>query len=180
MSLKTPLTLAVLVAVLVGGSVVGWRLATEEVPSLRDSTASDGPTCDDQTFDSGSRLQSTAVTVNVFNDGTVSGLAGETLRALQDNGFIGGSATDSSVRMPNRNALVVAAEPRSAPVRLVKRQLRGRVAIREAAAEEDADIGTDVNIYVGNRFQGVARNARTSLKVRGQTTVCVPVDESLR
>jgi hypothetical protein len=26
----------------------------------------------------------------------------------------------------------------------------------------------------------VARNARTSLKVRGQTTVCVPVDESLR
>lgn len=177
MSLKTPLTLAVLVAVLIGGSVVGWQLVTEEMPSLRDSTASDGPTCDDQTFDSGSRLKSTAVTVNVFNDGTVSGLAGETLRALQDKGFIGGAATDSSVRMPNRNALVVAAEPRSAPVRLVKRQLRGQVAVRRA---EDADIGTDVNIYVGNRFQGVARNARTSLKVRGQTTVCVPVDESLR
>ncbi len=176
MSLKTPVTLAVLVAVLVGGSVVGWRLVTEDVPSLRDSTASDGPTCEDQTFDSGSRLESTAVTVNVFNDGTVSGLAGETLRALQDKGFIGGGATDSSVRMPNQNALVVAAEPRSAPVRLVKRQLRGRVAIRRA---EDADIGTDVNIYVGNRFQGVARKARTSLKVRGQTTVCVPVAESL-
>ncbi|MDQ3629013.1 MAG: LytR C-terminal domain-containing protein [Actinomycetota bacterium] len=177
MSLKTPLTLAVLVAVLVGGSVIGWGLATQEVPSLRDSTASDGPTCDEQTFDSGSTLESAAVTVNVINDGTVSGLAGETLRALQDKGFIAGSATDGDVRMPNENALVVALEPRSAPVRLVKRQLRGRVAVRRA---EDPDIGTDVDVYVGNRFQGVARNARTALKVRGQTTVCVPVEESVR
>lgn len=177
MSLKTPLTLAVLVAVLIGGSVVGWGLATQEVPSLRDSTSSDAPTCEEQTFDSGSRLEANAVTVNVINDGTVSGLAGETLRALQDKGFIGGSATDGSVRMPNENALVVAAEPISAQVRLVKRQLMGKVAVRESV---ELDIGTDVDVYVGNRFQGVSDDARTALKVRGQTTVCVPVDEALR
>lgn len=177
MNLKTPLTLAVLVAILIGGSVIGWGLATQEVPSLRDSTASDGPTCADQTFRSGSTLEANAVTINVFNDGTVSGLAGETLRELQEKGFIGGGATDSSVRMPNRNALITAVDPRSAPVRLVRRQLEGLVPVREA---KDPDTDTDVNIYIGNRFRGVARDSRTSLKVRGQTTVCVPVDESLR
>lgn len=177
MNVKTPLTLAVLVAVLIGGSIVGWGLATQEMPSLRDSTASDGPTCMDQTFDSGSTLESNAVTVNVYNTGDVSGLAGKTLRALQNKGFIGGGAIDGRARMPNKNALVVAAEPRSAPVRLVKAQLKGRVFLRKA---DDPEIGTDVSIYLGNRFRGIAPKTRTSLRVRGQTTVCVPVDESLR
>lgn len=177
MNLKTPLTLAVLVAVLIGGAVVGWRYATQEVPSLRDGTASDGPTCRNRTFDSGQTLESRAVTVNIYNAGDVSGLAGETLRAFQTQGFIGGSATDRNIRMPNKNALIAAAEPRSAPVRLVRRQLAGRVAVRAAG---DPDIGTDVNVYIGNRFRGVVRDARTSLRVRGTTTVCVPVEERLR
>lgn len=177
MNVRTPLTLAALVAILIGGSVVGWGLATEEMPSLRDSTASDDPTCTDTTFNSGSTLESDAVTVNVVNAGSVSGLAGETLRDLQAKGFIGGGATNGRARIPNDNALVTAADPRSAPVRLVKRQLRGVVLSRVA---DEPDIGTDVNIYIGDRFRGVAPNTRSSLKVRGKTTVCVPLEEPLR
>ena len=45
-NIRTPLTLVVLISVLIVGLIIGWRMATDDVPSLRDSTASSSePSC---------------------------------------------------------------------------------------------------------------------------------------
>ncbi|MGI8613955.1 MAG: LytR C-terminal domain-containing protein [Nocardioidaceae bacterium] len=170
MSVRTPLTLVVLLMALVVGAVVGWQLATTNVPSLSSASGS-GPTCRDKSLGSGSELRAGQVTVNVHNAGQVSGLAGETLAALTGKGFRGGVADDAGKKVTADNVLILSAAPKSVEVRLVASQFKGKVDVRSAPGK-----GSDaVDVYVGNHFRGLDDKARTSLRVGHKMTVCVPV-----
>lgn len=173
MNWKTPVTMIVLVLVVIGGALVGWRYATQEVPSLRDATGND-PQQECRTYDSGQALRTNAVTVNVFNTGGISGLAGETMRDLIQRGFIGGVAENADRRVPGGRVLLTARDPKSPQVRLVREQLKGKVVTRVA---DDPDVGTGVNMFMGDRFRGLKPDAPRRVRVRGSTEVCFEVEQ---
>ena len=171
MNWKTPVTMIVLVLVLVGGALVGWRYATQEVPSLSDAAGESQQDC--RTYDSGQALETSAVTVNVFNTAGISGLAGETMRKLIQRGFIGGVAENSERQVPARRVLLTATDPKSAQVRLVRRHLKGNVVVRSA---DDPDVGTGVNLFISERFRGLKADAPRQVRVKGSTEVCFEVE----
>ena len=174
MNWKTPVTLIVLVLLVIGGTLVGWRYATQELPSLRDA-AGDEPEQTCRTYDSGQALETSAVTVNVYNTpGGISGLAGATMEKLITRGFVGGVTENSQRKVTNGTVLLTAAKPTSAQVRLVRSQLRGEVLTRKSL---NPDTGTDVNIFLGRRFPGLRADAPKQVRVKGQTEVCFEVEE---
>jgi hypothetical protein len=174
MNWKTPVTLIFLVLLVIGGTLVGWRYATQELPDLRDA-AGDEPEQTCRTYNSGQALETGAVTVNVYNTpGGISGLAGETMERLITRGFVGGVTENSDRKVTKGTVLLTAADPKSAQVRLVRRQLDGEVVIRRATSP---DIGTSVNVFLGRQFPGLRADAPRQIKVKGRTEVCFEVEE---
>jgi LytR cell envelope-related transcriptional attenuator len=173
LNFRGPITLVGLIVLLVIGLIVGWRLATEDVPSLRESTGSSEPSCRMQELDAGSTLRSTQVTINVLNSGSTPNLAGDTMRALTKRGFEGGVTGNAPQGVRADNVLILDPDPKSSQVRLVAKQFVKRVQTKKSSEGDPAA----VDIIVGNDFRvssGVDRSAPTSLKVRGTTDVCVP------
>ena len=170
MSLKTPLTLVLLVLLLVIGSLLGWQLLTQEAPPL--DAGSRGSACLDRQLESGTKLRAGQITVNVYNAGSISGLAHTTMRSLIRQGFAAGVVDNAPARSGARNVLVLDPEPKSASVRLVAHQFNGDVVIRRRAD----DLSDGIDVIVGDGFRGLDDKAKTTLAVQNQTDVCVPVD----
>jgi hypothetical protein len=165
---KTPLTLVVLVLLVVGALGLGLRLATEDVPPIggpQDETA-----CENQTIQAGDKLRTSQVTINVYNAGTVSRLAEDTQAALVEKGFLPGQAGNAPAGVRASGTLVLDPEPRSAAVRLVKKQLKDPVGVRRI----DVDLAEGVDVVVGDDARGVRRGGPLSVTVYRATEVCVP------
>jgi hypothetical protein len=175
MNWKTPVTMVVLILMLVAGTVVGWHYATQDVPSLRDAATADEPKTQCRTYDSGQALEVSAVTVNVYNTPEgLPNLAGTTMQEFIARGFVGGVAENSEQKVPGRRVLIIAENPTSAQVRLVRKHLKGKVVTR---GTDDPDMGGAVNVYVGQRFKGLRDKGPNQVKVRGSQRVCFEVDE---
>lgn len=172
-NIRTPLTLVALALVLVVGLMIGWRLATADAPSLRESTISSEPSCEMQKLDAGSKLRAGQVTINILNAGTTPNLAGDTMRALLKRGFDGGRTGTAPEGVRAKGVLILDSSPKSPPVRLVAKQFGGGVPVRKPA--EDSDPAA-IDIIVGNDFRTrqIDKSAPTSLKVKVTTEVCVP------
>lgn len=165
---RTPITLAVLVVLVVGGAIVGWRLATQSVPTL--STSDDRVRCKTVRLRPGDQLRITQVTVNVYNAGTVPGLADDTLAELVDRGMRPGRTGNAPAELQTRRTLVLDPEPRSAAVELVKRQFKTQVRIRRV----ETDLGRGVDVVVGDRIPKLRNSVRSKIRVDAATEVCVP------
>lgn len=173
LNFRTPFTLALLIAVLIFGLIVGWRLLTEEVPSLRESTGTSEPSCQVRELKAGSTLRSNQVTINVLNSGTTPNLAGDTMRALTKRGFEGGLTGNAPQGVRADSVVILDPDPKSSQVRLVAKQFEGRIDVEKSSDDDPAA----VDIIVGNDFRastGINHDAPTSMKVRGTTDVCVP------
>jgi hypothetical protein len=171
--IRTPLTLVALIGVLIVGLTVGWRLATEDVPSLRESTASSEPSCHMEKLRAGSTLRVTQVTVNVLNSGSTPNLAGDTMRALTKKGFEGGVTGNAPKGVRADGVLILDPDPNSSQVRLLAKQFAKRPVVKKSSEGDPAA----VDIIVGNDFRvrsGINKTAVTSMKVNGTTAVCVP------
>jgi LytR cell envelope-related transcriptional attenuator len=171
--IRTPLTLIALIGVLIAGLTVGWRLATEDVPSLRESTSSSEPSCHMEELGAGSTLKASQVTVNILNSGSTPNLAGDTMRALTKQGFEGGVTGNAPQGVRADSVLILDPEPDSAQIRLIAMQFAKRPEVRKSSEGDPAA----VDVIVGNDFKvssGIDKNAATSLKVKGTTDVCVP------
>jgi hypothetical protein len=168
--LTTGITLIVLCGVLVAAGVIGFKWLFAKAPSPTQLVATPPvPSCTAQPFHRGSRIKSTQVEVSVFNAGTQSGLADETMSALTDRGFhsgeVGNAPSDVSVRR-----VEVWTDVRHDPAaRLVARQLGHHVQIRVIKKS----LGGGVDVIVGNRFHGLVHAPR-SVKVRHSVQVCAP------
>ena len=159
------LTLLVAAAIFVFGGVTGFRLLTSSA-----DTADPAPTCTNKTIKKGAKLNSNAVTVNVFNASNRSGLANRVTINLQTNGFLGGTISNSeSATKPYRVAILT--DDRSDPrVRLVAQQFKDKVAYRKP----DVTVDTGVIVIIGDDYSGLRSKAPTSIKTDRDITVCVP------
>ncbi len=167
--ITTAVTMIVLCGVLVVAAVAGWRALFADLPG--DETASDepSPSCTTEQVDPGQRIRSVQVTVSVYNGGTRSGLADETLSALRKRGFkagdVGNAPSDTNVK----RVAVWSTEENDVEARLVARQFGKKVAVTFS----DVDLGPGVDVIVGNKFRGLTK-AKRSIKVKAPQDVCIP------
>ena len=165
--LTTAVTMAVLCVILVIGAVVGFNTLFAPLPGAEDEpSAAETPTCDPSKVKKGERLRSSQVTVNVYNAGDRAGLAGAVSDSFRGRGFLTGQIGNAPKGSKVARAQVWVAEGEEGAGRLVARQIGPRVPV--VTAEEDIADGIDV--LVGNRFRGLARNAPRSIVVKSDQT----------
>ena len=168
--LTTAVTLLVLVSILVLGVVLGVKTLFAPLPGSDKATATPSPSCSPKTVKKGQRIRSTQVQVSVFNGGTRSGLADETMRLLARRGFtqgdIGNAPTDAKVS----RVRVLTTEKNDMAAALVARQF-GRTT---RVIVTDTDLGPGIDVIVGNKFGKLAK-AKRVLVAQSSSSVCVPL-----
>lgn len=163
MNWKTPVTLVVLLVILLGSAYYGWQAVTETATSATPTTPTTTPKttkCKHTTTRKAQRVQATDIVVNVYNAGSVSGLASATSSDLSAKGFQSGEVTDAPAGVQATNVTILAKATRSPEVRLVANQFEGPVAFRKD------DIGPGVDVVVGDAFQAVDAQAKPFLVLR--------------
>ena len=146
-------TLVVLIGLLVVGAVVGWRALSAPVPGGDDDSATTAaePTCKDGVTQ-GDVVRPRDITVSVYNAGSRSGLAGQTLSELQARGFIPGDVGNAPVELETVEFVRVLAPTETDPVaRLVALQFGEQTLVQPVTD----DLGPGVEIIVGDRFVGL-------------------------
>jgi hypothetical protein len=166
-SLRTPVTLLVLLGVVVGAGWYGWTQVQEP---LENPFARNDDDCLTRTFEEGTRLRTSQVVVNVYNAGSRDGLASTTMDALVRRGFRRGVASNAPRRVDVADIAVVDGDPGSAAARLLRAQFRGRVPLQRRPDLTRAGL----DVIVGNGYVGLRRHGPRSVRVRDDTNVCIP------
>jgi LytR cell envelope-related transcriptional attenuator len=166
-SLRTPITLLVLLGVVVGAGWYGWSQVQEP---LDNPFADNRKDCVNRTVEEGRTLRPGQVVVNVYNAGSRDGLASSTLDALVRRGFVRGTSSNAPRRVNVAAVAVIDGDPDSAAVQLLRAQFRGPVVLQRKP--NLGEIGLDV--IVGNDYPGLKPKAPRSATVRSDTDVCLP------
>jgi hypothetical protein len=166
--LTTGITLVVLVFVLGGMAVWGVKAALAPLPGK----SSSGNSCSQTEKEVKQYLKRADVQVSVFNAGTRSGLAGQTLDQIEGAGFVAGNAGNAPRSAQVRRAVVWTTQADDSSARLVALALgRGtRVEVTRT------DLGPGVDVLVGNKFQGLDKKAPKQIKLPKPVETCVKVD----
>ena len=179
MNWRTPITMVVLLGVLLGAAYYGWNtIVNPDDDSKADgSTQQNQTTCKHKTvIQKGQQIQAGQVTVNVYNAGTRSGLASETLNLLVEKGFRRGVADnlpDDTGIHPWGNASVVIPQGVGAPTsRLVHNQFIGVVKYVDGP-----ELARGVSVVVGDGFRGVKPASQTFVRVNRKVETCVGKDK---
>lgn len=169
--ITTAITLLVLCGILAAGAVYGWNQLFAEVPEPGASaTEEPSPTCTTKTVAPGQRLTTRQVRVSVFNAGTVSGKAGDTLTALNRRGFLTGEDGNAPEDVSVQKVQVWTTVRNDPEAQLVARQFGKKVRI----VVSEQDLGPGVDVLVGNKLNGLAKKAPRSIKVDSKQSVCLP------
>jgi LytR cell envelope-related transcriptional attenuator len=160
-------TLLVLLAVLAGGAYYGWHALTgpvAETATPAAPTTTTTPTkkpCEQAPRTTTKVLTSRKVTVSVYNAGSISGLADQTMGALQRRGFQRGEVGNA----PSGSVFAVevrAPKPNAPAPRLVAKQF----GVSVKRIPEAADVGPGIDVVLGDGFTGLASNAKTKIRVK--------------
>jgi hypothetical protein len=111
------------------------------------------------------------VEVSVFNGGTRSGLAGETLDALARRGFASGEVGNAPSDLRVLRVQVWSTEKNDPAARLVARQFGPGVKVKLT----DEDLGGGVDVIVGDEFERLSPAPR-KIKVQKAQEYCIPVE----
>lgn len=169
--ITTAVTLLVLTGILVLGAVWGWKALFAEIPDREPVRAEPSPSCSVQRLEPGQKVAARQIRVSVFNAGTRSGLAGDTLRALVGRGFLAGDAGNAPSDADVRTVEVWSTTENDPRARLVALQFGKKVQVRFS----DEDLGPGIDVVVGDRFRALVRAPR-SLVVRKPQEVCVSTE----
>ncbi len=170
MNWKTPITLLVLLLLLGGAAYYGWHaVATPTVSTGTLTSPTQGePTClKHKHVTKGQRIVAKDIAVNVYNAGSVPGLAAATSGRLSDNGFQAGLIADAPAHVAAKNVTILSDTGRSPEVRLVAKQFNGPVVVRKK------DLGAGVDVVLGDKFQSVDSHAKPYLVVHKTLRTCV-------
>ena len=168
--LTTAVTLLVLVSILVLGVVLGVKTLFAPLPGSDKATATPSPSCSPKTVRKGQRIRSTQVQVSVFNGGTRSGLADETMRLLARRGFTQGDVGNAPSDAKVSRVRVLTTEKNDMAAALVARQF-GRTT---RVIVTGTDLGPGIDVIVGNKFGKLAK-AKRVLVAQSSSSVCVPL-----
>lgn len=161
--LRSLLTLATLVVLLLIGASWGWSAVTEPFPKGEEAA-----TCTPTDIAKGDKVYPDQVTVSVLNASGREGLAGRTLDDLVDDSFGEGDLDNAPADAGVDRVEIWTNEPRSPAVRLVATHLGDDVQVvrRDSGAP-------GVNIVVGNEFSGVTKGRKMITAAR-DFTICTP------
>ena len=164
--LTTAITLLVLLGILVAGGLYGLDSLFKPLPG--DSSKANAG-CSTTSVKKGQRIRAHQVQVSVFNAGSRSGLADETLSGLRARGFRKGEAGNAPTGSKVKRAQVWTTQRNDAAARLVARQLGAKTKVRFV----DTDLGPGVDVVVGNRFDKLVK-AKRVLVVKKRAAACLP------
>jgi LytR cell envelope-related transcriptional attenuator len=169
--LRTPITMVALLGILLGAAWYGWATITSANDDDEQPQAQTEPgkqqCASSQVFKKGTKIRAKTITVNVFNAGLITGLAGETLDDLVDNGFRRGAAENAPTGVNASNVTIITNTLNSPQVRLVAKQFRGDVRIVVGDA-----IRPGINVVVGDNFRGVDDGAKRRLVLQRRVKTC--------
>jgi len=165
--LTTGITLVVLLIVLAGMAVYGVKSALAPLPGASSSKKQ----CSSSEKEVKQFLKRGEVQVSVFNAGTRSGLAGQTLDSMEAAGFVAGNAGNAPRSAQVRRAVVWTTQTDDSSARLVASAL-GRGTRIEVTR---TDLGPGVDVLVGNKFRGLAKHAPVQIKLPRPVETCVQV-----
>lgn len=157
--LRSALTLAGLVGVVLVATLWGWAAFTEPLPELEEV-----PICTDTAVTAGTEVRRDQVVVSVFNGSERSGLAGATDAQLEERGFVSGGIGDSP--QPAATTQIWAEDPKNPAVQLVKRQFKGAQVVPGDA------LGPGVVVVVGEEFQALRKKQVESVVAKTDATFC--------
>ncbi|MBO0847223.1 MAG: LytR C-terminal domain-containing protein [Nocardioides sp.] len=160
---KTALTLAFLVALLIFGLAWGWSAMTQPFPKSAPVKA-----CYPTLLQAGDRVSAPKVTVSVFNASRRVGLADRTMSDFQDQGFGAGDVGNAPKKATVRYAQVWSGDRSRPDVRLVASRLGHHILIARKHIRAPG-----VVVVVGAQFQHLIPG-RSSVKVTRTTTICSP------
>ena len=167
--LTTAITLVVLLFVLAGMAVVGFRQLTAPLPG---SGPSASPTCTGPEKEVQGFIKRGDVQVSVFNASKRSGLAATTLDKVEQAGFVARQRGQRSASAKVRRAIVWTSEQGDPRARLVAAAFGPRTGIRVTKT----DLGPGVDVLLGDKFKGMDRKAPKRMKLPKPVETCVPVD----
>ena len=165
----TGVTLLVLAGVLCLGAVYGVKSMFAPFPSTS-STATAKPSCAP-----GAQKQVKAfltrkdVQVSVFNAGSRSGLAGQTLASLEQAGFLGGDAGNAPATAKVSRAVVWTTKANDSAARLVAMALGHGAKV----VVTTTDLGPGVDVIVGDRFNGLPRGTARRIALAKPVETCL-------
>ncbi len=164
----TTITLVVLLAILLLGAYYGTQALFKPLPG-DDSSKSATSGCQNRDVKKGQKIRARQVQVSVYNAGTRSGLADETLDKLHKRGFrrgeVGNAPSDAEVK----RAQVWTTRRHDAAARLVAKQLGEGAPVKYV----DKNLGPGVDVVVGNYFHNLAK-VKPFLVVKRSGSACLP------
>lgn len=166
--LTTAITLLVLVGILVVGGLYGMKSLFAPLPG---DDPSAGASCSAINVKKGQKIRARQVEVSVFNGGSRSGLADETLGALHKRGFRKGSSGNAPETSKVKRVQVWTTQRRDPAARLVAKQFGPGTAVKF----KDTDLGPGVDVVVGNGLGKLAKPTKV-LVVKRATSACVAGD----
>ena len=166
--LTTAITLVVLLFLLAGMAVVGYRQLTAPLPG----GPSADPTCSGPEKEVQGFIKRGEVQVSVFNASKRSGLAAETLDRVEQAGFVAGNAGNAPPSAKVRRAIVWTSEPNDPKAKLVAAAFGPRTGVRVTKT----DLGPGVDVLLGNKYNGMDRKAPKRIKLPKPVETCIEVD----
>jgi LytR cell envelope-related transcriptional attenuator len=155
---RTPVTLLILLGILCYGAYWGYTNVLAPVPPAPPEP------CINQNVKDG-KLESSQVTVSIFNGGDRKGLAGDVGRAMRKRGFKVDNVTNTAEKV--QETVIVGAKTDNPEVKFVK------TFFKKAKVRADGRADHSVDILVGNKYGGFNSKAKTTYKVKART-VCLP------
>lgn len=168
--MTTAITMLVLVGILVAGVILGMRSLLAPLPGAGEAAGTPSPTCSPKIVKKGQRIRSSEVQVSVFNGGTRSGLADETMGALTKRGFTKGETANAPVGTAVKFVKVLTTEKNDMAAELVARQFGRNTKVTVTTT----DLGPGIDVIVGDDFNKLVK-AKRVIVVRKSSSVCVPL-----
>lgn len=165
-SLREKLFLGAAALTFAGATAVGVNLLFASA----DTSQEESETCETQVIAAGEPVQSSMVTVNIFNASNAAGLANRVRINLEGKGFLGGRIGNSESEVPADNVTILTNGQDDPTVQLVAQQFNGEVQF----AEPDITLDDGVTVILGPNYQDLRGDAPTEIPASQETTVCVP------
>lgn len=145
-------TMVVLVALLVAGAWFGWQQMSAPLPGRDEPEEPAARQQCEGDIERGDIVTREDVTVSVYNAGSRSGLADQTLTELTARGFVRGEAGNAPAELESvRFVRVLAPVRRDPTAQLVARQFGRNTVIQRV----NSDLGPGVEVIVGDDFAGL-------------------------
>jgi hypothetical protein len=160
-------TMVVLIGLLIAGAWFGWQSISAPLPGDDEPTKRAKPRCEGG-FAKGDLVQTGDVTVSVFNAGSRSGLADQTLSELSARGFERGAVGNAPTELETVQFVRVLARSAEDPTaRLVALQFGSNTLVQASKKK----LGPGVDIIVGDGFLGLV-DAPAELTVERAFSSC--------